>query len=73
MKRKKSPYAFMQRVFRAHADSGNPIGLSAGFVVLVPVGTHVLTNVLHPVIAAFTHAKSAGKVVGAVFEASFPT
>ena len=68
MKRKKSPYAFMQRV--AHADSGNPIGL---FVVLVPVGTHVLTNALHPVIAAFTHGKSAGKVVGAVFEASFPT
>jgi hypothetical protein len=68
MKRKKSPYAFMQRV--AHADSGNPIGL---FVVLVLVGTHVLTNVLHPDIAAFTHGKSAGKVVGAVFEASFPT
>jgi hypothetical protein len=70
MKRKKSPYAFMQRVFRVHADSGNPIGL---FVALVPVGTHVLTNVLHPDIAAFTHGKSAGKVVGAVFEASFPT
>lgn len=68
MKRKKSPYAFMQRV--RHADSGNPIGL---FVVLVLVGTHVLTNVLHPDIAAFTHGKSAGKVVGAVFEASFPT
>ena len=71
MKRKKSPYAFMQRV--PHADSGNPIGLNWGFVVLVPVGTHVLTNVLHPDIAAFTHGKSAGKVVGAVFEASFPT
>jgi hypothetical protein len=41
--------------------------------VLVLVGTHVLTNVLHPDIAAFTHGKSAGKVVGAVFEASFPT
>ena len=69
MKRKKSPYAFMQR-FEHAADSGNPIGL---FVVLVLVGTHVLTNVLHPDIAAFTHGKSAGKVVGAVFEASFPT
>jgi len=68
MKRKKSPYAFMQRV--AQPDSGNPIGL---FVALVLVGTHVLTNVLHPDIAAFTHGKSAGKVVGAVFEASFPT
>jgi hypothetical protein len=68
MKRKKSPYAFMQRV--AHPDSGNPIGL---FVALVLVGTHVLTNELHPDIAAFTHGKSAGKVVGAVFEASFPT
>ena len=68
-KRKKSPYAFMQRVLRAH-DSGNPIGL---FAVLVPDGTHVLTTALHPVIAAFTHGKSAGKVVGAVFEASFPT
>ena len=68
MKRKKSPYAFMQRV--AHADSGNPIGL---FVALVLDGTHVLTNELHPVIAAFTHGKSAGKVVGAVFVASFPT
>jgi hypothetical protein len=41
--------------------------------VLVLVGTHVLTNELHPDIAAFTHGKSAGKVVGAVFEASFPT
>ena len=70
MKRKKSPYAFMQRVLLAHTDSGNPIGL---FVVLVLDGTHVLTNALHPDIAAFTHGKSAGKVVGAVFEASFPT
>jgi hypothetical protein len=68
MKRKKSPYAFMQRV--AHPDSGNPIGL---FAVLVPDGTHVLTTLLQEDIAAFTHGKSAGKVVGAVFEASFPT
>ena len=68
MKRKKSPYAFMQRVL--HPDSGNPIGL---FVVIVFDGTHVLTSVLLLHIAAFTHGKSAGKVVGAVFEASFPT
>ena len=73
MKRKKSPYAFMQRTgvrVSHNTDSGNPIGL---FVVLVLDGTHVLTNALHPDIAAFTHGKSAGKVVGAVFEASFPT
>jgi|TARA_B110000003_G_scaffold129563_1_gene131583 hypothetical protein len=73
MKRKKSPYAFMQRFAATPphaADSGNPIGL---FAVIVFDGTHVLTNVLHPDIAAFTHGKSAGKVVGAVFEASFPT
>jgi hypothetical protein len=70
MKRKKSPYAFMQRVLLTQLDTGNPIGL---FAVLVPDGTHVLTNALHPDIAAFTHGKSAGKVVGAVFEASFPT
>jgi hypothetical protein len=70
MKRKKSPYAFMQRVLLTQVDTGNPIGL---FAVLVPDGTHVLTNALHPDIAAFTHGKSAGKVVGAVFEASFPT
>ena len=70
MKRKKSPYAFMQRVLLTQVDTGNPIGL---FAVLVPDGTHVLTNELHPDIAAFTHGKSAGKVVGAVFEASFPT
>ena len=68
MKRKKSPYAFMQRV--VHPDSGNPIGL---FEATVFDGTHVLTTPLHPDIAAFTHGKSAGKVVGAVFEASFPT
>ena len=67
MKRKKSPYAFMQRVLLTQLDTGNPIGL------LVPDGTHVLTTALHPDIAAFTHGKSAGKVVGAVFEASFPT
>ena len=70
MKRKKSPYAFMQRVLLTQLDTGNPIGL---FAVLVPDGTHVLTNAPHPDIAAFTHGKSAGKVVGAVFEASFPT
>ena len=68
MKRKKSPYAFMQRV--AHPDSGNPIGL---FEAAVFDGTHVLKTALHEDIAAFTHGKSAGKVVGAVFEASFPT
>ena len=70
MKRKKAPYAFMQRVLLTRLDTGNPIGL---FAVLVPVGTHVLTNELQEDIAAFTHGKSAGKVVGAVFEASFPT
>jgi hypothetical protein len=43
------------------------------FAVLVPDGTHVLTTLLQEDIAAFTHGKSAGKVVGAVFEASFPT
>jgi hypothetical protein len=69
MKRKKSPYAFMQR-FDPQLDTGNPIGL---FAVLVPDGTHVLTTAPQLDIAAFTHGKSAGKVVGAVFEASFPT
>jgi hypothetical protein len=67
MKRKKSPYAFTQRFDPHAADTGNPIGL------LVPDGTHVLTTLLQEDIAAFTHGKSAGKVVGAVFEASFPT
>jgi hypothetical protein len=69
MKRKKSPYAFMQR-FEHAADTGNPIGL---FEAAVFDGTHVLTTAPHEDIAAFTHGKSAGKVVGAVFEASFPT
>ena len=51
---------------------GNPIGFIQD---AVPVGTHVLTTALHELlfIAAFTHGKSAGKVVGAVFVASFPT
>ena len=70
MKRKKSPYAFMQRVLLTQVDTGNPIGL---FEAAVFDGTHVLTTAPQLDIAAFTHGKSAGKVVGAVFEASFPT
>lgn len=60
----------MQSAEPHEPDVGNPIGFIQD---AVPVGTHVLTTALHEVIAAFTHGKSAGKVVGAVFEASFPT
>ena len=59
----------MQRALQP-TDSGKPIGL---FVLPVPLGTHVLTTASQPVIAAFTHGKRAGEVVGAVFVASFPT